>query len=404
MKIRYLLLHAYGMGGTIRTVLTQANTMARAGHDVEVVSVVRRADEPHFTVDPRVRLRALVDLRDGAATGRTRPRGPAGRLRAWRRRRLAARPPRHIPKSEPGHKAVNRAVERVVIGYLRGLRDGVLVTTRPALNILAAEFATGGVLRVGQEHMNLGTHRPDLRAAIARWYPHLEAVAVLTTRDRDDYLRLAPGTHVVRIPNAVHSLEQKPSTCVNKIAIAAGRLRPQKGFDLLIPAFGRAVEEFPDWQLRIFGTGDKRRQLRRIIDEHHLYNHVFLMGRTDELDEELAKASMYVLSSRYEGLPMVMIEAMAHALPVVGFDCPTGPADVIRDGKEGLLVPPGDLDGLAAAMRRLMGNETLRAEMGDAALATVQAYAPEAIGERWTALFTDLARGDGHRDTAGGSR
>ncbi|WP_059008620.1 glycosyltransferase family 4 protein [Streptomyces specialis] len=390
MRIRYLLLHAYGMGGTIRTVLTQANTMAAAGHDVEVVSVVRRAGEPPLAVDPRGRLSDIADLRGHAAAP-----GPAGRLRAWRERRRAARPPRYVPGSEPGHKAINRAVERAVIGYLRGLRDGILVTTRPALNILAAEFATGGVLRVGQEHMNLGTHRPDLRAAIARWYPHLDAVAVLTGRDRDDYLRLAPGTRVVRIPNAVHSLDQKPSTCANKIAVAAGRLRPQKGFDLLIPAFGQAVEAYPDWQLRIFGTGNKQPRLRRLIEEHHLYNHVFLMGRTDEMDEELAKASMYVLSSRYEGLPMVMIEAMAHGLPVVSFDCPTGPSDVITDGKEGLLVPPGDVDGLAAAMRRLMGDEALRAEMGDAALATVQAYGPEAIRERWTELFEALERGNG---------
>ncbi|RBM04709.1 glycosyltransferase family 4 protein [Streptomyces sp. PT12] len=388
MKIRYLLLHAYGMGGTIRTVITQANAMAAAGHDVELVSVLRRKDEPYFDVDPRVRLSSLTDARPSAAP--PPPRGLLARLRARRADRLDARPPRHIPVSEAGYKAMNRRVERAVTGWMATLTDGVLVTTRPALNLLSAGFATEGVVRVGQEHVNLSTHKPDLRAAIIRYYPRLDAVAVLTSRDRDEYARKAPGTKVVRIPNAVHSLRQKPATCASRIAVAAGRLRHQKAFDLMIAAYRQTVDDFPDWQLRIYGEGDKRPQLRKLIDKHHLYNHVFLMGSTDRLDDEMAKASMFVMSSRYEGLPMVLIEALSHGLPVVSFDCPTGPADVITDGKEGLLVPPEDVKALAAAMRRLMGDEALRAEMGDAGLATVQRYSPEAIREQWTALFNGL--------------
>ncbi|TDC09626.1 glycosyltransferase family 4 protein [Streptomyces sp. 8K308] len=386
MKIRYLLLHAYGMGGTIRTVFTQAGALAAAGHDVRVVSVLRRADRPYFPLDPRVRLFALCDLRPGHEGPGTEPRGWLGRLAA-RRAELA---PRYVPRGEGSHSALTRGIERQVIGYLGELRDGVLVTTRPSLNLLAARFATRGVLRVAQEHMNLAVHQPDVRAAIARWYGRFDAIAVLTQRDREDYLRVAPGTRVEWIPNAVHSLKQKPSTCASRIAVAAGRLRPQKGFDLLIKAYAQVVDDFPDWQLRIYGTGDRGKQLRRMIDERHLYNHVFLMGRTDQMDEELAKASLYVLSSRAEGLPMVMIEAMTHALPVVSFDCPTGPADVITDGKEGLLVPPEDVDGLAAALRTMMTDEGLRAQMGDAALTTVQAYSPEAIRDQWTALFESL--------------
>jgi glycosyltransferase involved in cell wall biosynthesis len=391
MKIRYLLLHAYGMGGTIRTVITQANSMAAAGHDVELVSVLRRKDRPHFPVDSRVRLRSLADLRAGARS--PLPQGPLAGLRARYAARLAGKPPRHIPASEPGHKAINRRIEQTVIGYLSELRDGILVTTRPALNLLAAEFATGGVVRVAQEHVNLGAHQPDLRAAIVRCYPRLDTVAVLTNRDRDDYLAMAPGTRVVRIPNAVHSLKQKPATCASKIAIAAGRLRPQKGFDLLVKAFAETVGEFPDWQVRIFGTGDRQAELRELIEAHHLYNHVFLMGQSGQLDEEMAKASVYVLSSRYEGLPMVLLEAMSHGLPVVSFDCPTGPADVISDGKEGVLVPPGDVPGLAAALRRLMADEGLRARMGDAALGTVERYSPEVIRAQWTDLFNGLMDG-----------
>src|SRR5690606_12754140 len=122
-------------------------------------------------------------------------------------------------------------------------------------------------VRVAQEHMNLPTHRKDVRAEIVRLYPRMDAVAVLTNRDREEYERSAPGARVVRVPNAVHSLKQKPSTCTNKIAIAAGRFRGQKGFDMLIPAWAKAVEEHPDWQLRIFGSGERRAQLRNLIEK-----------------------------------------------------------------------------------------------------------------------------------------
>ncbi|MGW1026472.1 glycosyltransferase family 4 protein [Streptomyces sp. NPDC002577] len=396
IKIRYLLLHAYGRGGTIRTVMNQANSLVAAGWDVELVSVLRRRDKVQFPLDPRVTLSTLVDLRESV---QEQPRGLLGRWRDRRRGRQLEEPAREIPRGEFGYRYFNRHVEDSVIAYVASLSDGVLVTTRPALNFLAARHATGGVVRVAQEHMNHGTHRADVQRRIVECYPEFDAVAVLTERDREDYAQLLPGTRVIRIPNAVHSLDQVPSRHDSKIAVAAGRLFPQKGFDMLIPAWARLVEKYPDWQLRIYGSGEKKAELRALIEEHHLYNHVFLMGHTDRLDDELAKASLYVLSSRFEGLPMVMIEAMSHALPVVAFDCPTGPADVLTHGLDGLLVPPEDIDALADGMARLMADQELRAEMGTAALLTAGSYGPDAVHHRWEALFTELHE-TRHRDGA----
>jgi hypothetical protein len=131
--------------------------------------------------------------------------------------------------------------------------------------------------------------------------------------------------------------------------------------------------------------------LRELIYRLHLYNHVFLMGRTPTLDDELAKSSLFVLSSRFEGMPMVMIEAMTHALPVVSFDCPTGPRDVLTDGVDGLLVPPQNIDALSQAMQKLMGDASLRRQLGEAARKTAKAYGPEAIGAQWEALLKDLS-------------
>ncbi|MEV6595029.1 glycosyltransferase family 4 protein [Streptomyces acidicola] len=386
-RVRYLLLHAYGRGGTIRTVMNQANSLVAAGWDVEIVSAIRRRDDIQFPLDPRVRVSTVVDLREDACTP---PSGLMSRWRDRRRGRLLDEPPRYIPAGEFGYRYFNRYVEDRLIAYLGALTDGILVTTRPALNFLAAEHATNGVVRIAQEHMNHGTHKRDVQKRIQETYPRFDAVAVLTERDRDEYEELLPGTRVVRIPNAVHSLDQVPASPQAKIAVAAGRLFPQKGFDMLIPAWAKLVETFPEWQLRIYGSGEKKAELRTLIEEHHLYNHVFLMGHTDRLDDELAKASFYVLSSRFEGLPMVMIEAMSHALPVVSFDCPTGPADVLTHGVDGLLVPPEDPDALADSMAKLMADEKVRADMGVAAVLTASSYGPDAVHPRWEALFTDL--------------
>ncbi|MEV5613992.1 glycosyltransferase family 4 protein [Streptomyces sp. NPDC052225] len=400
--IRYLLMHAYGRGGTIRTVFNQANSLAAAGWDVEIVCALRNRDELQFPLDERVPVRTLLDIRE------ERPAPSRGRGALWRALRGTARgldgPGKEIPEGEFGSRYFTRRVELALGDYLRSLTDGVLVTTRPALNFLSAAHATNGVVRVAQEHMNHGTHRPDVQRRIVETYERFDAVAVLTERDRAEYARLLPGTRVVRIPNAVHSLDQIPSDHAARIVVAAGRLLPQKGFDLLIPAWAKLVEAYPDWQLRIYGSGEKKTQLRTLIEEHHLYNHVFLMGHTDRLDDELAKASVYVLSSRFEGLPMVMIEAMAHALPVVSFDCPTGPSDVLTHGVDGLLVPEQDPDALADALGHLMGDHELRTEMGTAALLTAAAYGPDAVHPRWEALFTELTTPDGRRPATGAAK
>ncbi|MBG0827002.1 glycosyltransferase family 4 protein [Planomonospora sp. ID67723] len=381
MKIRYMLLHAYGMGGTIRTVINQAGAMAEAGHDVEIISVVRRRRQPRFDVDPRVRLTALVDQRRGATADSVA-------RKAWRRVRG-----RIVPRGEPAAGYFTERVEKAVIDCVSALDDGVLVTTRPALNLISARRTPRSVVRVAQEHMNLGTHREPVRRQIARHYGKLDAVVVLTGTDRADYQRLLPDTPVVRIPNAVGTLGRRLSSHDNRVVAAAGRLVAQKGFDLLIPAFGKVVREHRDWRLRIYGTGQKQDELHALIEEHGLRENVALMGQSDRLGEELAQASLYALSSRFEGLPMVMIEAMSHALPVVAFDCPTGPADVLTHGIDGLLVPPGDVDAFAEALGRLVADRELRGRMGAAALETVRGYAPDRVMPMWERLFAGLMSG-----------
>ncbi|MGP3966012.1 glycosyltransferase, partial [Nonomuraea sp. 3N208] len=205
---------------------------------------------------------------------------------------------------------------------------------------------------------------------------------------------LLPATPIVQIPNAVHRVDQERSRQANPVVVAAGRLVPQKGFDLLIPAFAQVVAEHPEWRLRIFGTGPRKRELSGLVEQHGLHEHVALPGRTDRLERELTEASVYALSSRFEGLPMVMIEAMTHGLPVVAFDCPTGPRDVLSDGVDGVLVPPRDVDALADALKRVVADRKLRVRMGKEASKTSRAYAPDLVMPLWEDLFSELLQGE----------
>jgi glycosyltransferase involved in cell wall biosynthesis len=380
VQLRYLVLNAGRVGGGVRAVVNQANALVD-DHDVELVSVYRTASSScAFELDPRVRRRDLIDLRKPR---RRRPvTGTLGALRS-----------RYVPPDEGRAARFSLATDVVLRRYLSRLDGGVLFTNRPALNLLAARFGSPRVVRVGQDHMNLRSYRPGVAAAIRTWYPRLDALTVLTEADAADYREaLGPGARIEVIPNMTDTSAADPAPLSEHRVIAAGRLGRQKGFDLLVDAFARIVPERPDWRLHIFGGGRLRGRLRQRIAGRGMADHVFLMGRTQRLDEEMRKASLYALSSRFEGLPMVLLEAMACGVPVVAFDCHTGPAEIVTDGVDGILVPPGDVGALARAMDRLMGDAELRRRYGAAAMEAAQRYDTVRILPSWQRLIADLAR------------
>ncbi|GAA2285217.1 hypothetical protein GCM10010402_48500 [Actinomadura luteofluorescens] len=382
MKITFLLLEAWTVDGTVRSTFTLADELSRR-HDVEIVSVRRTADRPVFPLSDRVRLRSLVDVRPGAKV-------------PWpnteRAARLMAEPTRIVHPEERSFSKYSAWTDERLTRFLRRPRTDVLVTTRAGLNLMAARLAPAKVVVVGQEHLQLGINDAGILAEIEEWYPRLDALTCLTAADTAEYGRLLPAgscpVHTIGngLPPRVHPRSRQE----NRVVVAAGRIVWIKGFDLLVDAFAKVVEKHPQWRLRIYGEGPRREEMRRRATRLGLYNHVRMMGPAHDMEGELAKASVLALPSRAEPFGMTIIEAFACGLPVVAFDCPHGPREIITDGADGLLVPPEDSGALAETLIRLIDDEEGRRAMAANAAASAERFAVSAVAARWERMLGEL--------------
>ncbi|MEW2133906.1 glycosyltransferase family 4 protein [Streptomyces sp. NPDC005435] len=381
MKISFLLHNAYGIGGTITTTFNLAGALAER-HDVEIVSVLRNRDNPPLTLDPRVRVRPLVDLR----TERDDP--------------LHREPARIFPAAEQRHGQYSRLTDERIARCLADTDADVVIGTRPGLNVHLALQAPGRVLRVGQEHLTWDHHSPRLRTVLRRAYRRLDLLTTVTEADARVYRRQARLTRVpVRaLPNSVPDPVLPPADGRSRLIVAAGRLASVKGYDLLVRAFAKVAAEHPDWRLRIYGIGEERDRLRDLVQELGLSNHVHLMGAAAPMEGEWVKASIGAASSVFEPFGMTIVEAMRCGLPVVSTDCRYGPGEIIRDGVDGRLVPPGDPDAFGAALLDLVRDDERRRAMGRAAAENARRYAPDSVVAEAERLLTGAvaARAAGH--------
>jgi glycosyltransferase involved in cell wall biosynthesis len=381
-RVTIMLVSAWGMGGTIRAAHNVAKHLAATGYDVELVSIMRSREEPFFgSFPPGVKAIALDDRRPGATPWYLRP------VRALLRTRSSVL----CHHADLSYSMWNLWSDVRAARVLRG-RTGFLVATRPALNILAADLSPPGMITVGLEQMNLGHHNKPLRAAMARRYSKLDVLVALTAEDVEAYDRLLGGrVRLARIPNTVHDVSGSPADLDSRTILAAGRFVYQKGFDMLVEAFRAVHAAHPDWRLRICGRGELMEEITRAVSDHGVGSAVELPGPSDDMPGEMERASLYALSSRFEGFPLVLLEAMGKGMGVVAFDCPTGPRDIIDDHRNGLLVPAKDVEALAAAMIEMIEDVELRRRCGQAAAKTALEYTIEAIGPLWEELFQDLA-------------
>lgn len=384
MKITFLLTWADEMGGTELAVFTQAAHLAPR-HDVRVISVFRTREESFFALDERVPVDYLIDA-SGSYQKPTRENG----LSEEECRVLAEQGSELIRRS--WEKAFNRLSDVELQLALGELDTDVLITTSPALMAAAVRLVPSSVVTIQQEHrpsqLRGGTGEPLLLFA-----PQADAVVVLTERTREWFEeslgRAAP--RLAAIPNAIPAGYRPRSSLANRSIVLPRRLVKDKQVDHAIRAFSQLADAHPDWSMRIYGDGPESNRLHRLIEELGLHDQVTMPGSTPNMTEEWAKAGLCVLpSDSGEAFPLVLLEAFAAGVPAVAYDIVSGPAEIIRHGVDGLLVPAADVDALAAAMDKLMSDDELRLAYGAAALEGTERFSAEKVVAQWEELFEEL--------------
>jgi glycosyltransferase involved in cell wall biosynthesis len=286
---------------------------------------------------------------------------------------------------------------------LRKIQPEIALSMMTTANIMLALAAWGlpNLRTVGAEHIYppqypLGFLWESLRS---KAYGLLNAVTALTSEGESWIKSNTNAKNVLVVPNAVTwpLPEQEPrisplAFCQpnKQILLAVGRLNRQKGFDWLIEVFANLAHKHPNWDLVILGEGSLREMLEEQIRGSGLENRIFLPGRVGNLSEWYESADLFVMSSRFEGFPMSLLEAMASGIAVVSFDCETGPRDIIQHEIDGLLVKSDDLVNLTSELDRLMSDALLRTTFAKRALAVQERFSIVKIADMWEKLFEEI--------------
>ena len=201
-----------------------------------------------------------------------------------------------------------------------------------------------------------------------------------------------PLINIMVISNPLSFYPSDVSSLENKTAIAVGKHCHQKGYDRLLKSWVLVSEKHPDWKLEVYGSIDKREGLHGLAETLNIASCVQFFPPEKHIGEKYQKASIYVMSSRYEGFGMVLTEAMAYGVPCISFDCPHGPADIINNNEDGYLVPNGHIKLLSENIIKLIENESKRKEMGQHARENVLRFSADAIVPKWDELFKKLIK------------
>ena len=272
-----------------------------------------------------------------------------------------------------------------------------MMTTASILSVVAARGLSCRVLATEHTHPP-SQELPEMWLRLRRWaYPQAAAVVALTSGTAAWLKENVPGSRVTVIPNAVRwpldnaepVLPPPPKNGRYRL-LAAGRLHPHKGFDLLIQAFQAVARHFPDWDLVILGEGERRVELQDQIDNAGLTARVSMPGRVGNVADWYTQSDLYVLSSRVEGLSNTLLEAMASGLAPVAFDCETGPREIVRHGIDGVLVsPPEDDEALAAHLSDMMAHREQRVAYARRAVDVRDRFSTTRVMALWGHLFED---------------
>lgn len=373
MKIIYCIAGTCHSGGMERVLANKANYLTGHGYEVVIVTTDQQGLPPFFPLAEQIR---CIDLginyeeNNGKSFANKLLHYPLKQYR--HQKRLAA-----ILKREKPDITVSMFCNDA--GFITRINDG----SKKVLEIHFSKFKRLQYNRKGLWRLaDLWRSKQDEKTV-----RRFDKFVVLTEEDKGYWGNLP---NITVIPNANTFATSQAAALENKKVIAIGRYTYQKGFERLIEAWNILSPGFPGWKLDIIGNGEERDKLQDLIHAYHLDGQVTLVSPTKSIDKVYLDASVLVMSSRYEGLPMVLLEAQAFGLPIVSFACKCGPKDIVTDGETGFLAAENDIKGLALQMAKVMENTQLRKQMGRKAKEASRRYAEDAVMAKWTALFDSL--------------
>lgn len=377
MRIAYVYTALTTLGGVDRVLSIKANYLADVGgHEVYIITDSQAGREPVFPLSKRVK---HIDLQTDF--------------------------------DQQYHHGILRRyfVYRKLMRQYRERLEQTLIEIRADITCCTLgremDFITqlrDGSRKIGESHIAKPYCR-NLHLMEARGFPYnivarmwrrrlenaakkLDALVVLTQRDAQSWATVRSAV-VIHNPCTIEPKTLADTAHSHKI-IAVGRMSEQKAFDRLVRAWQPLTERFPDWDLCIYGEGELRHRLEQLIEELGVKSSCHLCGTTSDVAKEYASSAMFAMTSRFEGFPLVVIEAMTCGLPVVAMDCPTGTREIVETEKNGILVPDGDVKSMTDALSRLMSDSNLRQRMAQGALTTAHTrFAIEPIMQQWLQLF-----------------
>ncbi len=291
-----------------------------------------------------------------------------------------------------------RQFEKALTKVLMRLRSDITISLlRREINFITD--IKDGSRKIGELHVNRANYRNFeandsncIKNLFAKFWMRslvlklkkLDQFVVLTEEDKSAWSEL---NNICVIPDPLSFSPAQYSSLTEKRVIAVGRYVYQKGFDLLLQAWAMIEKQFPDWEMAVFGDGNRGPYERQIIDLGIDTTRCHLNGPTADIKQEYVNSSVFAFSSRFEGFGMVLVEAMACGLPVVSFACPCGPKDIIKDGEDGMLVENGNVESFATSLSQLMQNPSLCQSMSKAGKKNVRRFYMNQIAMRWKNLF-----------------
>ncbi len=355
MKVT-LVIYSMGSGGAERVMSIIANYWASHNWEVTLLTLVSQTEPPFYQLDPRIKVNQL-GISGNSSNVLEAITNSWQRIKALR-------------------AAIIRSQANVVISFM---------DTGNVLTILACQNSNIPVI-VSEHIYPALTTASKTWQSLMRWtYRYADLVTVLT-QNAVSFFPAEKGYRTVVMPNPV--LTPSPVITPKKLSpklslIAIGRLTPQKGFDILIKAFSQIHQKYPDWHLTILGEGPSRPQLEELRSELQLTELVHMPGQVQDVNNRLRQADIFVMSSRFEGFPMALCEAMACGLPVISADCLSGPREIIEGGVNGILVDPENVDALVAGLESLISDPIKRQKLSQAAPQILERFGLEQVMSLW---------------------